>query len=288
LIYFIGLYFVVKYAKKGFKMFLLRESDVTINLNEVNGNKYISLLPFTKTGKKTNKSKIPSKDHDMYATKGESNGHEHDTKTLIAAESRTIIRSAGLGMSGLDSIDPKNLKMKGYIWRRRPIEEGGVFKRVFIVLDKGTVDIYKNENHYVSHKAPLNENPFKIWTYVLELDLRKFERHVTSIRAALRRQVLGNAEFELLDNYSSRHNFDKNHALKSFRFALVPKVATELTSQETLELLTETEQEYNTWTATIFQVLEVFDEEGNPTVESTLRTGTKDLETAVRAANYTK
>ena len=280
-IYFIGLYVVMRYAKRGFKMFLLQDSDVTVSLQDVNSKgKYGFTKPKNKIVKDKNYSEVAS------VTFGSTANEE--ARTIVANQytDNTVIRTA-TSLSPMDPIDARNLKMKGYIWRRRPIEEGGVFKRIYMVLDKGLLDLYKNENHYVSHKAPLNENPFKIWTYVLELDLRKFEKHVTSIRAALRRQVLGNAEFEILDNYSSKHSFDKNYALKHHRFALLPKVATELTTQETLELLTETENEYNTWTTTFYQVLKVFDLEGNPTVEATLRTGTKDLESAVRAANYT-
>jgi hypothetical protein len=284
IIYLIGLYAVIKYAKIGFKMFSLNDNDVTVSLTEMSKR---SNHKFSRLKNTNNKDTTSSNDGGSVTFSNITNAH--DDATVVAgqySDNATIIRSATSLSSGI--VDAKNLKMKGYIWRRRPIEEGGVFKRVFMVLDKGLVDLYKNENHYVSHKAPLNENPFKIWTYVLELDLRKFERHVTSIRAALRRQVLGNAEFEMMDNLSSKHTFDKNYALKYHRFALVPKVATELTTQETLELLTETEQEYKTWTSTLYQVLLVFDMEGNPTVENTLRTGTKDLETAVRAANYTE
>jgi hypothetical protein len=175
------------------------------------------------------------------------------------------------------------LKFKGILWRRSALESGGIYTRQFGVIDKGQLDLFKDEGSYMNHENPLNSRPYKLWHYILETDHRKYERQVTSLRNMVKRGITGNGDFDLKDLTSKK--YDLVTASKEFKFALIPKVQTELVSQETIELLAHDRDTYAAWTTTFEGILLALDDEGKPTLTNTVRSGTRDLETAVRAAN---
>ena len=261
MMYISGGYVVAIYSYNALNTFRLKEADVTRELrNKAKEMKEEAILNGEGTGDSS----------------GASASGTYETLIKTADEDEVVTVSLQ---------EAANLKFKGYIWKRRTIEHGGTFKKVFAVLDKGLLDIYTSEKHYNNHQAPRNDEPYKLWTYDLELDPQKFEQHNTSIRSAMRKQFLGNAEIKMTDLVGS--TFDHKNALKNFRFALLPRVETEMTSQERLELMNEDEKTFRSWVNTIYQVQQALDDEGNAgnAVEKTLRTGVKDLETAVKAAN---
>ena len=76
---------------------------------------------------------------------------------------------------------------------------------------------------------------------------RKFARQVTSLRNAMKAAVLGGdgQDFAVGDLFSSE--YDLPYAAKHFRFALMPKISSELQSVDNLELLAHDEPLYNEW-----------------------------------------
>lgn len=76
---------------------------------------------------------------------------------------------------------------------------------------------------------------------------RKFARQVTSLRNAMKAAVLGGdgQDFAVGDLFSSE--YDLPYAAKHFRFALMPKISSELQSVDNLELLAHDEQLYTEW-----------------------------------------
>lgn len=183
-----------------------------------------------------------------------------------------------------DPIERIKLKAKGVMWRRRALEKGGAFVKVFAVLEKGKLDFYESEQHYINHENPINPQPVKLWQHNLETDPRKFSRSVTSLRNTLKSAILGNEDFYVSDIMSSE--FDLVYASKNFKYALLPKVSSELVATEITELLAHDEKSYKLWVRALSTVCDAYDEiAASPSIEHTMRAGTSDVETVVQAAN---
>jgi hypothetical protein len=174
-------------------------------------------------------------------------------------------------------------KAKGTIWVRQSLEEGGNFLRRFGVLEKGCIDIYESEEKYNDHDNPLNVFPVKLWLYNLETDPRKFAKSVTSINNSLKSSILGNEDFSVKDLLLSR--YDLPQAAKHFKFALIPKISSELATADMVELLAHDEKTYKHWIRIISKVINGYQGQGKLSVEQTIRSGTLEVETVVRAAN---
>jgi len=179
--------------------------------------------------------------------------------------------------------DPQKLKVKGIIWVRQSLENGGNFLRRFAVLEKGCLDVYEKEQDFISHENPINKKPMKLWMYNLETDPRKFARSVTSIQNSLKSALMGNDDFSMQDLMSS--GYDLPHAAKHFKFALVPKISSELATADLIELLAHDERSYKHWLRAFTTIIRSFDAQGRLSVEQTIRSGATEVETVVRAAN---
>jgi len=182
-----------------------------------------------------------------------------------------------------DNNEKVRLKAKGVLWVRESLEFGGNFLKRFAVLEKGCLDIYESEQDYTDHANPLNRKPIKLWQYTLETDPRKFAKSVTSIQNAMKSTLLGNEDFTLKDLMTSGH--DLPHAAKHFKFALVPKISSELATTDMIELLAHEEKVYKHWLRVIVTVMNGFEAQGKLSVEQTIRSGAIEVETVVRAAN---
>lgn len=191
------------------------------------------------------------------------------------------------GQSGINSFggdqDPSKLKVKGAIWVRESLENGGNFYKRFAVLEKGCFDFYHKEQDFISHENPINKKPIKLWTYVLETDSRKFSKSVTSIQNSLKSALMGNDDFTVSDLMTS--GYDLPHAAKHFKFALIPKVSSELATADIIELLAHDERSYKHWLRALSIVISAYDQHGRLSIEHTLRSGATEVETVVRAAN---
>ena len=91
--------------------------------------------------------------------------------------------------------DPSRLKVKGVLWLRESLENGGNFLKRFAVLEKGCIDFYIKEQDFISHENPINKKPIKLWAYVLETDSRRFVKSVTSIQNTFKSAFMGNDDF---------------------------------------------------------------------------------------------
>lgn len=187
-------------------------------------------------------------------------------------------------MMNNDPVERIKLKAKGAMWRRKPLEKGGSFVKVFAVLEKGKLDFYDSEQHYINHENPINSQPVKLWQHNLETDPRKFSRSVTSLRNTIKSAILGNEDFYVGDILKSE--YDLIYASKNFKFALLPKVSSELIATEITELLAHDEKAYKQWVRALSTVCDAYDEiAASPSIEHTMRAGTSDVETVVQAAN---
>ena len=81
--------------------------------------------------------------------------------------------------------------------------------------------------------------------------------------------------------------YDLPHAAKHFKFALIPKVSSELATTEVVELLAHDERSYKHWLRALSVVINAYGQNANDrlTVEHTLRSGATEVESIVRVAN---
>ena len=270
-LYIIGAIAIIIYAQRGLDHFLLNESDITKAIK--------------------NYDKIPGDIEEGIVEGGTSSDSDNTKrkkkrkKIVLSAEDEDLQDD----IMKLTTNDLSILKFKGYIWKRRTLAAGGTFKRVYAVIENLNLDIYKSETLYNNHKAPLNDSPYRLREHTLELETKKFQARAASLRKTLVGSALGSTDFDL--GGTMLHKFDREHSLRYLRFALEPKIQTELKYQETLEFLCERDYLFTNWVTTIQKLLDVvrLEETGHkfldPTVEYTVRNGVTDVQTAIRAAN---
>jgi len=286
-VYIGAFYIVVAQGAKAFDIFL-PTIDVTVDESlqaeamKKGGLKFFGKGISTTTGKE---GSVKGGGAEMVRSQSMSSANLGDGQTSDGKSESG--RSAVSAVSGIQSEDPVErirLKAKGVMWRRRPLEKGGTFVKVFAVLEKGKLDFYDSEQHYINHENPINQQPVKLWQQNLETDPRKFSRSVTSLRNTLKAALLGNEDFYVSDVMASE--FDLVYASKNFKFALLPKVSSELVATEITELLAHDEKSYKQWVRALSTVCDAYDEiAASPSIEHTMRAGTSDVETVVQAAN---
>ena len=96
--------------------------------------------------------------------------------------------------------------------------------------------------------------------------------------------VFGNEDFYVADIMKS--DYDLIYASKNYKYALIPRVSSELVASEITELLAHDEKSYKQWIRVLSTICDAYDEiASSPTIEHTMRAGTSDVETVVQAAN---
>lgn len=176
-------------------------------------------------------------------------------------------------------------RARGVLWMRQSLSKGGELEQCYAVLEKGKLDIYRSEQHFIDHENPINKHPFQLWKYALELDPRKFNRGFSSASKSMRKIMTGQGEFSLTTLMSS--DYDLKEASKKFRFIIHPKVQSELQPLQVAEFMANDEQSYKLWVKAIGRVIRCLEElDANPTVEATMRANA-DVELVVNAASRT-
>jgi hypothetical protein len=153
------------------------------------------------------------------------------------------------------------------------------------VLKDARLDFYKSEADLLAHADPINARPVRLTDSVLELDPRRFAQQVASLGGAMKSGLLGDnsRDFAMTDLLSSTS--DLPYAAKHFRFALLPRAATELQVADSFEMLAPDESSYKEWTSTLAAVIGACEElAGVPTVVSTMQAGQTNVHQIVRAA----
>eukprot|EP00602_Paraphysomonas_sp_CaronLab_P005541 CAMPEP_0185025428 /NCGR_PEP_ID=MMETSP1103-20130426/8390_1 /TAXON_ID=36769 /ORGANISM="Paraphysomonas bandaiensis, Strain Caron Lab Isolate" /LENGTH=318 /DNA_ID=CAMNT_0027558627 /DNA_START=310 /DNA_END=1266 /DNA_ORIENTATION=- len=174
-------------------------------------------------------------------------------------------------------------RARGALWMRQSLSKGGELQLCYAVLEKGKLDIYRKESDFVNHENPINQRPFQLWKYRLELDPRKFNRGLTSASKSLRKLATGQGEFSITQLATS--DYDLKEAVHKYRFILYPKVLSELTPLATGEFMANDEQSYKLWIKALSRVIRSYEHiEANPTVEATMRANA-NVELAVNAAS---
>jgi hypothetical protein len=71
-------------------------------------------------------------------------GYHPDGKKMTAKEHREDIE-AKQKQRLTEALEASKLKVKGSLWKRQPIEDGGLFVKYYAVLEKGRLDFYAKE-----------------------------------------------------------------------------------------------------------------------------------------------
>ena len=180
-------------------------------------------------------------------------------------------------------------RVRGVLWLRKSLEEGGHFKERFAVLDRGLLDFYKTEEDFKMHQNPINHRPIKLRAFYIETDFRKFSKSVTSIHGVMMSAMTGNDDFSMKDVAVKRET-SLQHCSKHFKFALMPRISSELSASETIEVMAHNERAHKMWMRVLRAVTESKESVGykSSVVEQTMRNGTTDVEAVVQAANATR
>lgn len=215
------------------------------------------------------------------------------TAQLKAASSaKSVVGGSSKSVVGPIPEEPENsleagaqTRARGVLWLRQSLSKGGELEQCYAVLEKGKLDVYRSEQHFINHENPINKHPFQLWKYALELDPRKFNRGFSSASKSMRKLISGQGEFSVATLMTSE--FDLKEASKKFRFVMHPKVQSELQPLQVAEFMANDEQSYKLWVKAIGRVIRCLEElDANPTVEATMRANA-DVELVVNAASRT-
>ena len=183
-------------------------------------------------------------------------------------------------------IEGIRFRSRGILWKRLPIEEGGTYYQCFAVLEKGKLDFYRSNDDYRENNNPINKKALKLWELDCETDSRKFSKKVTAVGNVVKSALVGSEDFTVGDLLKYQKKYDLKYASKHFKFALIPKVSSELVVSEIHEFMAHDEDSFNAWTSAFSTVINAYKAIANsPSVEDTMRTGVADVETVVQAAN---
>lgn len=147
-----------------------------------------------------------------------------------------------------------NVKAMGRLWFRESIDLGGQLHERFGVLQRGVLEIYRSENDFLKGRDPVNELPFQLKKYLIELDTKKFRRGLTSGKKSYRRLVSGQGEISLPVYVASE--FDLKTAVKRFQFIIFPRVLSEVHPLPVGEFMANDEQSYKQWVAALQAVIQ--------------------------------
>lgn len=208
------------------------------------------------------------------------------SKKSAAVENAAKNTTSGISEEAENSLEAgAQTRARGVLWMRQSLSKGGHLEQCYAVLEKGKLDVYKSEQHFINHENPINKHPFQLWKYTLELDPRKFNRGFSSASKSARKLLTGQGEFSVTTLMTSE--YDLREASKKFRFIMHPKVHSELQPLQAAEFMANDEQSYKLWVKAIGRVIRCLEElDANPTVESTMRANA-DVELVVNAASRT-
>lgn len=152
-------------------------------------------------------------------------------------------------------------KARGVLFWQKPIHEGGKFRECCCVLDKGEIYFYNGKLTLKEQSQPknaLNKKPVHFFDYTVTTDNRRFEHHFN---------VLGQADFSIADRIRSPYNL--REASEKFKFALIPKVSSELSPLPNIVLMATDEEAFDQW-------LQIFAKVSGAYEELVRRTGGRD------------
>ena len=122
-------------------------------------------------------------------------------------------------------------------------------------MDKGKIDVYRNEELYIENENPVNRRPIDLIEYKIILNPKKAAlRASSSLAKTMKKAVSGNVDFAVKAQMSA--SFDMLTAVNSCVIYLEPKIKSELEVAPHYEFLAEDIKEFNGWRDNLKQVQE--------------------------------
>ena len=195
-------------------------------------------------------------------------------------EGEEIITEGAAGISETELREHIATKARGVLFWQKPIHEGGKFRECCCVLDKGEIFFYKPEltlKEQSYNKNALNKKPINFFDYTVTTDYRRFEHHFN---------VHGQTDFTLTDRMRSPYNL--REASEKFKFALLPKVSSELSPLPNIIVMATDEEAFEQWLKTFAKVSGAYEELCRRNGGRDASIGAHHVESMVEAASNAK
>lgn len=194
------------------------------------------------------------------------------------------------GGGGEDQYDPEMEKLKlarvlkdcvektshqGVLFVRDPISQGGNFRKRFVTLSGGRMDIFKDEADISNANDPVNAKPIKLYQYKFSRNPQEFNRKFMNIGSAFKELTTGMRRDFYMQDVLMAGDVNLETAYDHFRFALVPVSIDELSHKEVIEFVAVDETKFDDWQHVICTVVEAYSHMRNPnlTTKDTLLSG---------------
>eukprot|EP00603_Paraphysomonas_imperforata_P008915 CAMPEP_0114418670 /NCGR_PEP_ID=MMETSP0103-20121206/3621_1 /TAXON_ID=37642 ORGANISM="Paraphysomonas imperforata, Strain PA2" /NCGR_SAMPLE_ID=MMETSP0103 /ASSEMBLY_ACC=CAM_ASM_000201 /LENGTH=324 /DNA_ID=CAMNT_0001587045 /DNA_START=326 /DNA_END=1302 /DNA_ORIENTATION=+ len=216
---------------------------------------YQSVNNFGSIDAEEEEEKVPTKNTSAHGQKDVSGNEEHQSSVDKSDLSEEVENSFITPADRKNDMSPRSIKAMGQLWFRDSIDLGGQLHERFAALQKGVLEIYRNERDFQKGKDPINELPsFQLKKYALELDTKKFKRGLTSGKKSFRRLVSGQGEISLPVFVASE--FDLKTAVKKYQFIIYPKVLSEVNPLPVGEFMANDETSYKQWVEVLQTVMQ--------------------------------
>lgn len=210
-----------------------------------------------------------------------------ETRKVSNGDDQIVKKSIHITEEYLQNQKLTQTRARGMIWVRSLISTGGDGKLYYryAVIEKGLLNFYESENSFESNEPPVNKHPYQISSYRLETDSSLFPKGITSGIKSIRKRVLGQGEFSLIQLMSSE--YDLKTAINMFRFVLLSEAVSELVHIDPIELMANDESQYNLWVSAISNIIKGYKYLNyiNQSDEENTLSGNASLENVVKAAN---
>lgn len=221
---------------------------------------YLDLMPL---------DDISKGDKDQKATVG---GLLSDFFGSSRMNSGTSSSGGGGGGNGEEEYDPaleklrnaralktcvENTIMQGELFVRDSVVEGFCFRKRYVSLVAGRLEIYRDEADLRNLQNPLTSRPVKLYQYKYTKTTADFDRKVASVGGTLKGQLVGARHFYMQDILSTSDvNFER--AYQHGRFALVPASVDELRAREPIEFVAVDDAKFTQWEEALVSVIDAY------------------------------
>jgi len=168
----------------------------------------------------------------------------------------------------------ENTAIQGVLYVREAVSKGGNFRKRYVSVTAGRLDIYKDESDLHNQKDPLTQKPVKLYLYRFSKNASEFTKKFVNIGNAFKEKVVGTKDFYLQDVLSAG-DVNLDLAYEKYRFALLPLNVDELNSREPIEFVATDDSKFQAWEEVLSSVVEAYALMRNPnlTVKDTMLTG---------------
>lgn len=151
----------------------------------------------------------------------------------------------------------ENTIMQGELFVRDSVVEGFCFRKRYVSLVAGRLEIYRDEADLRNLQNPVTARPVKLYQYKFSKTAADFDRKVASVGGTLKGQLVGARHFYMQDILSTSDvNFER--AYQHGRFALMPSSVDELRAREPIEFVAVDDTKFGQWEEALVSVIDAY------------------------------